>query len=245
LLKSIVPLPAAALLEPSPLLLPGLRLLPAALRLLLRLRENRTLLSRGLLRLLPTLLLLLLSTLLRLRLRLLLRRLLRALRLLLGLWCVLLRLLSTFLLFWLLHTLLRLRLRLLLRHLCTLRCLLSVLWLLLGLRCVLLPLRLLSVLLLCRLSALLRLPPLLLSLFLVVLRVSGYDQSGKQADCCGAGSTSEFHVMNSYRTLIQARRVPSGTAHFEPHDKHVVYAVHWSHHANELHSDKKALRETL
>ena len=64
----IVPLPAAALLEPSPLLLPGLRLLPAALWLL-RLRENRTLLSRGLLPLLllgllRTLLLLLLCTLL-------------------------------------------------------------------------------------------------------------------------------------------------------------------------------------
>ena len=75
----------------------------------------------------------------------------------------------------LLRTLLRLRLRLLLRRLSTLRCWLLPLWLLLGLGCALLPLGLLrALLLLCGLSALLRLPPLPLSLFLIVLCVSRY-----------------------------------------------------------------------
>ncbi len=159
---------------------------------------------------------------------LLLRHRLRALRLLMGLRCALLRLLRTFLLFWLLCTfllpwLLRALLWLRLRRLCMLRCwpsafwlllglrcVLLPLWLLLGLRCVLLPLGLLSVLLLLYwLSARLLLFPLLLFLFLIVLGVSRDDQSRKQADCCGAGYTRAFHVKNSYRGMIQARRVPS------------------------------------
>ena len=176
LLESIVPLPAAALLEPSPLLLPGLRLLPAALWLLLCLREDRTLLSLGLLPLLLLLLLLLLGTLLR-RLSTLLRRLLGALRL----W---LSLLYALVLLWLLGTL-------------RLGCLLSALWLRLGLLRALLLLWLLRMLLLCGLSALLRLPPLILSSFFVVLCVSRHDQSGKQEECCGTGYTGESHFVKA------------------------------------------------
>ena len=89
-----------------------------------------------------------------------------------------------------LSTLLRLCLRLLLPLLCALRCLLLPLRLLLDLWR---PLLLLG---LCLLPVSLQLPPalLLFLLFVVALRVSGYDQSGKQTNRSGAGSTREFHV---------------------------------------------------
>jgi hypothetical protein len=61
------------------------------------------------------------------------------------------------------------------------------------------------------LPALLRLPPtLLLSLFFIMLRVTRYDQSCKQADYCGTSYSCESHVINSYRAKLQARRMPSG-----------------------------------
>jgi hypothetical protein len=157
---------------------------------LLLLRLLCTLLLLLLVRLLCAFLLLLLLWLLTLLL-LLLRGLLGTLLLLwlrlLGTLLLLLRLLCTFLLLWLLCTFL-------------------LLWLL-----TLLLLRLLGGLLLPRLlRTLLRLPPsLLVSLFFVVLSVSRYDQSGKQADCRGAGYPRVFHVINSYREMIQARRVPT------------------------------------
>jgi len=182
LLKGVVSLPAA-LLQPSPLLLPGLRLLPAALRLL-RLRKDRTLLSLRLLLWLSALLLLfLLRTLL-------LRCLLRALGRRLGLphGLLLLRLRwARRLLFWgLLSALLRLPGTLLVALLS--RCLLLPRRLLLGLGHALLLSRR------CLLPVSLRLfPALLLFWFVVALRVSGYDQSGKQANCSGGRSTWEFH----------------------------------------------------
>jgi len=184
-----------------------LRLLPLLLLLL------RTLLLLGFLR---TLLLLLLNALLLgfLRTLLLLLRLLGALlrfglssarRLLLRLLrTLLLGLLCMRLLLGLLSSLLRLRslgARLLLGWLRAL--------LLLRL-CTLLLLGLLSVLL-WLLVALLGLPPtLLLFLLFVVLRVTGYDQSYKQADHCGTSYSCESHVINSYGSILQARRMPSG-----------------------------------
>ena len=214
-------------------MLPGLRLLSAALRLLCLREDSRTLLYLRLLALLLRLLLLL-STLLRRLSTLLLRRFLRALRLLLCLRCSLL-----LLRLWLLSTLLRLRLRFLPWSPCALRFLLRTLWFRPGLLWALLLWRLLhtllllllllpwllSVLLLRRFSALLRLSPLPLSLFVVALRVSRYYQSCKQAHCRG-GHTCESHVINSYRSLVQARGMPSD----------VVHTVHYTHHANKLYN---------
>jgi hypothetical protein len=51
-----------------------------------------------------------------------------------------------------------------------------------------------------RLRALLRLSPLLF-LFLIVLRISRYRQSCKQADRCYTRYTCESHVINSYRGM--------------------------------------------
>jgi len=70
---------------------------------------------------------------------------------------------------------------------------------------------------------LLRLSPLPLSLFVVALRVSRYYHSCKQAHCRG-GHTCESHVINSYRSLLQARGMPSD----------VVHTVHYIHHVNKL-----------
>jgi hypothetical protein len=89
----------------------------------------------------------------------------------------------------------------------------------LGLLCALLALGLLRALLLCWLRV-------LLSLFLVVLCVSRYDQSRKQAQCHSACSTRESHVINSYRGVIQARRVPSGYSILNRLMSNVVHAVH-------------------
>ena len=120
----------------------------------------------------------------------------RLLLLLLGLLNALLRLLGTPLL----ALLFRLRLRF---WLVALR-------LLLGLRRALLLLRL------CLLPVSLRLPPaLLLFVFVVELRVSGYDQCGKHANCSRSRSAWESHVMNSSGSLTKARGVPSGTRHSE------------------------------
>jgi len=133
--------------------------------------------------------------------RLLLLRLLRPLRLLLILSALLLlrlRSLGTRLLRGLLRALGTRLLRGLLRALLLLRL------------CTLLRLGLLSALL-WLLPALLRLPPtLLLSLFFIMLRVTRYDQSCKQADYCGTSYSCESHVINSYRAMLQARRMPSG-----------------------------------
>jgi len=134
--------------------------------------------------------------------------LLHALRLLLLHTLLLLRWLGPLLL---LSTLLLLLLLLLLNALrwfgllCTL--------LLLGPLCVLLLgllFRFLSVLLR-RLRALLRFSPLLL-LFLIALRISRNGQSCEQADRRGTRHTCESHVINSYRRMMQARRVPSWVA---------------------------------
>jgi hypothetical protein len=101
-------------------------------------------------------------------------------------------------------------------------------------RCLLLPRRLLlglgHALLLsrrCLLPVSLRLfPALLLFWFVVALRVSGYDQSGKQANCSGGRSTWELHFINSCASLMQARRVPCGQLNT------LVHAMRWKHSAN-------------
>jgi hypothetical protein len=144
----------------------------------------------------------------------------RSLLLLLWLLNALLGLLPLLLL-WLLSALLGLLSLLLL----LLRRLLRALWLLrVGLRCALLRMRLLSRLLPCRLSAGHLLALLLLSLFLVVLCVSRHYQSRKQADCRGTAYTRIFHVRNSHRGMIQARRVPSWPS-FSSSEGNLVHVV--------------------